>query len=156
VRAEGQDDLHGARWATLANSIVYDLSDDNLGGNTSLRLPVTRYRYLRVTLEGAVKPGDIEQATADIRQEEKAVWRDLGSEAKREEKGKDTVFTFSLPKNAPVERVEFTVDAAQPNFRRQIEAEAEVERGKKEWPTSGELSRVHTVRHGQKIDFEQS
>ena len=41
---------------------------------------------------------------------------------------------------------------SQPNFRRQIE----VQSGKNEWPNSGEISRVHMVRHGQKIDFEQS
>lgn len=152
VRVEGQDDLHGPHWATLANSIIYDLSDDNLGGNTTLRLPVTRYKYLRITTEGAVKPGDIESAAANIKEEEKAVWRSVGSEPKREEQGKNTVFTFSLPKNVPVERVEFTIDAAQPNFRRQVE----VQSGKNEWPNSGELSRVHMVRYGQKIDFEQS
>ncbi len=152
VRVEGQDDLHGAHWATLANTIVYDLSDDNLGGNSMLRLPLTRYKYLRITMEGAVKPADVEGATANIRQDEKAVWRTINSEGKREEQGKDTVFTFSLPKNVPVERIEFTIDAAQPNFRRQIE----VQSGKNEWPNSGEISRVHMVRHGQKIDFEQS
>ena len=152
VRVEGQDDLHGAHWATLANTIVYDLSDDNLGGNSMLRLPLTRYKYLRITMEGAVKPTDVEGATANIRQDEKAVWRTINSEGKREEQGKDTVFTFSIPKNVPVERVEFTIDAAQPNFRRQIE----VQSGKNEWPNSGEISRVHMVRHGQKIDFEQS
>ena len=80
------------------------------------------------------------------------MWRTINSEGKREEQGKDTVFTFSVPKNVPVERVEFTIDAAQPNFRRQIE----VQSGKNEWPNSGEISRVHMVRHGQKIDFEQS
>src|SRR5437667_242983 len=100
----------------------------------------------------AVKPTDVEGATANIRQDEKAVWRTINSEGKREEQGKDTVFTFSIPKNVPVERVEFTIDAAQPNFRRQIE----VQSGKNEWPNSGEISRVHMVRHGQKIDFEQS
>jgi hypothetical protein len=156
VQVEGQDDLHGTRWATLANSIIYDLSDDNLGGNTTLRLPVTRYRYLRITLEGAVKASDIEAATADIRQEEKAVWRNIPGEPGREERGKDTVFTFSVPANVPVERIVFTIDPAQPNFRRQIETEAESKGEKSGWPTSGELSRVHMVRHGQKIDFERS
>src|SRR5262249_39505106 len=48
VRAEGGDDLHGGRWATLGNTIFYDLSDDNLGSNTTLRLPVTAYKYLRI------------------------------------------------------------------------------------------------------------
>jgi hypothetical protein len=156
VRVEGQDDMHGAHWATLADSVIYDLTDDNLGANTTLRLPVTRYRYLRITLEGAVKPGDVEAATADIRQEEKAVWRNIPGEPRREERGKDTVFTFTVPENVPIERITFTIDPAQPNFRRQIETEAESKGEKSGWPTSGELSRVHMVRHGQKIDFERS
>ena len=153
VRVEGQDDLHGAHWSTLANTIVYDLSDDNLGGNTTLRLPVTRYKYLRITMEGAVKPVDVEGATANIREEEKAVWRNISSAPKREEQNKETIFTFSVPANVPLERLEFTIDAGQPNFKREVE----VQSGKNEWPGStGELSRVHMVRHGQKIDFEQS
>ncbi|HTC94477.1 MAG TPA: DUF3999 family protein [Terriglobales bacterium] len=153
VRVEGQDDLHGAHWSTLANTIVYDLSDDNLGGNTTLRLPVTRYKYLRITLEGAVKPADIEAATANIKEEEKAVWRNISSEPKREEQNKETVFTFSVPANVPLERLEFTIDAAQPNFKREVE----IQNGENDWPgPSGELSRVHMLRHGQKIDFEQS
>ncbi|HLY91853.1 MAG TPA: DUF3999 family protein, partial [Candidatus Angelobacter sp.] len=153
VRVEGQDDLHGAHWSTLANTIVYDLSDDNLGGNTTLRLPVTRYKYLRITMEGAVKPADVEGATANIREEEKAMWRTVSDQPKREEKDKETVFTFSVPANVPVERVEFSIDAAQPNFKREVE----IQNGKNDWlGTSGELTRVHMVRHGQKIDFEQS
>ncbi len=153
VRVEGQDDLHGAHWSTLANTIVYDLSDDNLGGNTTLRLPVTRYKYLRITMEGAVKPADVEGATANIKEEEKAVWRNISSEPKREEQNKETIFTFPVPANVPIERLEFSIDAAQPNFRREVE----VQTGKNEWPTTtGELTRVHMVRHGQKIDFEQS
>lgn len=153
VRVEGQDDLHGEHWATLINTILYDLSDDNLGGNSTLRLPVTRYQYLRVTLDGPVKPSDIEGATANIREEEKAVWRNISSEPKREDKNKETVFTFALPANVPVEQVEFTIDPTQPNFKREVE----VQSGKNDWPSStGELARVHIVRHGQKIDFEQS
>jgi len=155
VRVEGQDDLHGAHWATLGNTIAYDLSDDNLGNNTTLRLPVTRYKYLRVTMEGAVKPSDVESASANIREEERAVWRKISSEPTREEKNKETVFTFSLPPNVPLEQIEFTIDAAQPNFKREVEVDRQ--NAKYEWlETSGEISRVHMVRHGQKIDFEQS
>jgi len=152
VRVEGQDDLHGPRWATLSNTIFYDLSDDNLGGNSTLRLPLTTYKYLRITLDGPVKPSDVESATANIREEEKEIWRTIPAEPKREQQGKDTVFTFYLPKNVPIERMTFSIDPGQPNFRREVE----LQNDRKMVLGSGELSRVHMVRHGQKIDFEKN
>lgn len=152
AQIDGQEDLHGPSWATLANTIIYDLSDDRLGSNTTLRLPLARYKYLRITLDGPVKPSEIEGARAEIREEEKEVWRTISSRAKPEQHGKDTVFTFSIPSHAPVERLAFTIDPAQPNFRRAVELQRD-----KEIPvTSGEISRVHMVRHGQKIDYEQT
>jgi hypothetical protein len=152
ARVEGADDLHNGNWATLANSIIYDLSDDRLGGNTTLRLPLTTYKYLRVTLDGPVKPSDIESATANVRDEEKEVWRAIRSQATQQQQGKDTVFIFTVPKNVPVERLAFTIDPAQPNFQRQVELQRD-----KDIPfSSGEISRVHMVRHGQKIDSEQT
>ena len=152
VRVEGQDDLHGPHWATLSNTIFYDLSDDNLGGNSTLRLPLTTYKYLRITVDGPVKPSELESATANIREEEKEIWRTIPAEPKREQQGKDTVFTFYLPKNVPIERLTFSIDPSQPNFRREVE----LQNDKKMALGSGELSRVHMVRHGQKIDFEKN
>lgn len=152
VRVEGQDDLHGARWATLLNSIIYDLSEDNLGDNTTLRLPLTSYKYLRISVEGPVKPSDIESASAAVKEEEKQIWQSVGGNPKQEQQGKDTVFTFSIPKNVPLDRLEFMLDSAQPNFRREVELQDE----KKIPLRSGEISRVHMIRHGEKIDSEQT
>jgi hypothetical protein len=150
ARVEGNDDLHAPRWADLGGTIVYDLSRERLGGNSTLRLPLTTYKYLRITIDGAVKPTDVKSASASVRQEEKAVWRDVGGITSKEQRGKDTVLTFTLPEHVPIERVSFAIDPAQPNFRRAIE----IENDKKEWLGSGELSRVHIVRLGQKIDSE--
>jgi hypothetical protein len=152
VRIDGQDDLHGAHWATLANTVVYDLSDDKLGSNTTLRLPLTTYRFLRITLEGPVAPADVQSATAEVRDEEKEVWRVINTQAKQEQQGKDTVFIFSPPRNVPLERLVFTIDPAQPNFKREVELQKE-----NNIPVlAGEISRVHMVRRGQKIDSEQT
>jgi Protein of unknown function (DUF3999) len=152
VQVDGQDDLHGPRWATLVNTIIYDLSDDNLGDNTTLRLPLTSYKYLRISMEGAVKPSDIEGASASVREEEKQVWENVAGTPKQEQQGKNTVFTFSVPRNVPLDQLEFSIDAAQANFRREVELQNE----KKMSLRSGEISRVHMVRHGQKIDSEQT
>jgi hypothetical protein len=151
VQIQGQDDLHGQNWATLGNTIVYDLSDDRLGSNTTLRFPLSAYKYLRITMEGPVKPADVESAMANVREEEKEVWRTISNQAKREQQGKDTVLIFSLPGNVPLERLVFSIDPAQPNFERAVE----LQNDKNSLLGSGEISRVHMMRHGQKIDSEQ-
>jgi hypothetical protein len=163
ARVEGQEDMHGAQWALLTESILYDLSKENLGGNSMLRLPLSTYKYLRVTIDGPVKPDDIRGASSEFRQEQKAVWRDVGgapavaempARASREGSArverKGTVLTFAVPENVPVDRVTFDIDAAQANFRRSVQ----VTDDKDVYIGSGEINRVHMVRSGQKIDSD--
>jgi hypothetical protein len=152
VRVEGSDDLHGKRWAALGDSILYDLSQENLGGNSMLRLPRATYKYLRVTADGPVKPKDVLGATSEVAEEQPALWRDVNRSPKQEQSGKDTVFTFDVAENVPVERVTFAVDATQPNFLRRIEIQNE----KGGSIGSGEINRIHMVRNGQKIDSEDN
>jgi len=163
ARVEGQDDLHGKNWALLGESILYDLSKEKLGANSVLRLPLSTYKYLRVTIDGPVKPADILGASSEFRQEQKAVWRDVGgapivaelpASAARGDASrigrKGTQLTFTVPENVPVNRVTFEIDSAQPNFRRSVQVEGE----KDAYIGSGEIDRVHMVRQGQKIDTD--
>ena len=127
-----------------------------------LRLPLSVYRYLRVTIDGPLKPDDILGASAEFRQEQKAVWRDVGgaptvgelpASAARDSSRvvrKGTVLTFAVPENVPVNRVTFDIDPAQPNFRRSVQVEGD----KEAYVGSGEIDRVHMVRQGQKIDSD--
>src|SRR6476646_4005967 len=120
ARVEGQEDLHGTQWALLGESILYDLSKENLGGNSVLRLPLSTYKYLRVTIDGPVKPADIVGASSEFRQEQKAVWRNVGGAPTIADlpagairgdaagvRRKRTLLTFTVPKNVPVNRVSF-------------------------------------------------
>jgi hypothetical protein len=163
ARVEGHDDLHGKDWALLGESILYDLSKENLGGNSVLRLPLSTYKYLRVTIDGPLKPADIVGASSEFRQEQKAVWRDVGgaptvtelpASAARGDSSrigrKGTELTFAVPENVPVNRVTFDIDPAQPNFRRSVQVEGD----KDAYIGSGEISRVHMVRQAQKIDTD--
>ena len=162
ARVEGQDDLHGKQWALLAEPILYDLSKENLGGNSMLRLPLSSYKYLRVAIDGPVKPDDVLGATAEFRQEQKAVWRQVGgaptvtelpataARGDASHEGKGTVLTFAVPENVPVDRVTLDIDPAQPNFRRLVQ----VTDDKDAYIGSGEIDRIHMVRSGQKIDSD--
>lgn len=151
ARTEGQDDLHGQQWAGLGDNILYDLSKENLGSYTVLRLPRSTYKYLRVTIDGPVKPEDVTGATSEVRQEQKPAWRVVTRVYGQEQHGRETVLNFRIPDNVPVERLVVEIDPAQPNFRREIVIQDESGR----IIGSGEINRIHMVRAGKKIDSEQ-
>ena len=147
---EGQDDLHGPQWAVLGDSILYDLSRENLGNNFMLRLPRSTYKYLRVTVDGPVKPADILGAISELHEDRKPVWHNVSTAPSIQQQNKDTVLTFNVPGNVPVEKVVFTIDPSQPNFRRSVE----IRDDKDLVLSTGEINRVHMVRAGQRIDSE--
>jgi hypothetical protein len=150
-RVEGQDDPHGKEWTTLGTTTLFDLTDERLGHNSTLHIPSSAYKYLRVTLDGVVKPADVQSASSDTTRTEKAVWRDVRTQVLREQSGRDTVFTFSLPENVPMERVSFAIDPTQPSFRRVVEIQ-----GENNQPVGkGEITCVHMQRNGQRIDVEE-
>lgn len=147
AHVEGQDDLHRTKWAVLGTTTLYDLTDEKLGHNYTLQIPVTAYKYLRVTVDSPVKPSDVQSGTAGITRAQKAIWKDLSGEPKQTQQGKDTILTFSVPGNVPVERVILFIDPAQQNFLRGMEV-----RGDKEgWFGSGEISRIHMQRKGRRL-----
>src|SRR6266404_8094501 len=76
------------------------------------------------------------------------------SAANRNRRGRARIrfLTFSVPANVPVESAALSVDPAQHNFLREME----VQRDKGQRFGSGEISRVHMERNGQKIDTEQT
>jgi hypothetical protein len=152
ARVEGQDDSHGTQWTNLGTTTLFDLSDEKLGHNTTLQIPVSTYKYLRVTVDGLVKPFDIQSATAGIERAQEAVWRDLNSEPKQTQEGRNTVLTFAIAENVPVERVMLSIDPAQGNFQREIEMQSD----KGSTTGVGEISRIHMQRNGGKIDVDQT
>jgi Protein of unknown function (DUF3999) len=152
ARVEGQDDPHGKQWATLGITTLYDLTEEKLGHNSTLQIPLSTYKYLRVTVDSSVKPSDVLQASAGETRAEKAVWRDVSRVTGGEQKGRETVFKFDVPNNVPAERISFTVEPAQRNFQRSVE----VQDNKGRVLGTGEISRIHLLRNGQKIDVEET
>jgi uncharacterized protein DUF3999 len=152
ARVEGQDDLHGKAWASLGSTTVYDLSSENLGHNSTLQFPLSAYRYLKVTFDGAVKPADVQQATVGVTYSEESVWRDVRAELKQEQHEKETILTLTVPANTPVERAIVEVDPSQANFRRAVQFRD----SRDVVQVSSEITRVHILRNGQKVDFEQT
>jgi hypothetical protein len=152
ARVEGQDDSHGTQWTNLGTTTLFDLSDEKLGHNSMLQIPASTYKYLRVTVDGLVKPSDVQGATAGIERAQEAVWRDLNSEPNETQEGRNTVLTFAIVENVPVERVMLSIDPAQGNFQREIEMQSD----KGSATGVGQISRIHMQRNGGKIDVDQT
>ena len=152
ARVEGENSPQSRSWAMLGDSILYDLSSDGLGSNHMLRLPRTKYKFLRVTVDGPVKPRDVHGASSETTDEQIAQWRDVVAPSKREERSKETIITFTVPDDTPIEKAAFTVDPAQPNFWRKVE----IQNSAGVPLAAGEIKRIHMVRAGRKIDSEEN
>ena len=147
---EGQDDPHGKTWAKVGDGIIYDLSAERLGSNYVLRFPLSKFRYLRVTIDGPVKPKEVQGALTESGKQKPPSWREVAGEGSTEQRGRDTIVTFNVSEKVPVERISIAVDPQQINYRREVEV-----RDEKDYVLgNGELSRIHMVRSGQKIDSE--
>ena len=152
ARVDGQDDPHGTKWAVLGTTTLYDLSDEKLGSNSTLQIPLSAFKFLKVTVDSAVKPSDVRNGTAGATRAQKAVWREVTSPSKLEQHGKETVITFEVPANTPVERLTLDIDPAQSNFCRQIQ----IRGGKDEPYSTDQISRIHMLRNGQKVDVQRT
>jgi hypothetical protein len=152
AKVEGQDDLHADKWVTLGTSTLFDLSDEKLGHNSVLRIPVSTFKYLRVTVDGSIKPADLQSATAGTTFAEKANWQDVSGRLASEQVGKETIFSFTLPPNVPVDHISFEFAPEQTNFSRGVRVETD-QAG--EIPL-GEISKIHLQRNGQRIDCDQN
>ncbi len=148
---EGQDDIRAARWLKLAEVTIYDFTKENLGSNSTLRLPDARFRYLRITIAGGVQPEDIQGASIARHAEKPGQWTKVREVTGFREEGKTTVISLDWPARVPLERLVFDVDPAQVNFRREFE----IRNAENRPVASRSLSRVRVKRVGGQVDSEE-
>ena len=146
---EGRDELGKPPATLLGKYTLYDFSREELGSNSTLNLPRSRFRYLHIHIEGAVKPEEVlGAAVADI-QEQSALWTPLDVNLKIEQIGKVTVLTWDTLADVPVDRVALLVDPADVNFRRDATIVAH-----NDTVASGEIHRIRMKRGGQTAESE--
>ena len=162
VAVTGAQTDTGTEGTELGIFTIFDLTGQKLGRSTVLHLPESDFRYLYFSIEGPVKPGDVQGLSVERvpAQQEYVTVADTNQVT---QKGKEAVATFQVPAHVPVERVEFVVGAEPANFSRDVTIEAKtVPSGKPDTEgeppqpveSSGTLLRLHTTREGHKIDEE--
>jgi hypothetical protein len=146
---EGRDELAKPPVTLLGKYTLYDFSREELGSNSTLKLPRSRFRFLHIHIEGAVQPDDVlGAAVADI-QEQSAQWTPLDVSLKVEQVGKRTVLSWDTVADVPVDRIVLLVDPADVNFRRDVEVVAH-----NDAVAQGEIHRIRMKRGGQAVESE--
>jgi len=152
AKVEGQDDPHGNQWVALGSTTLYDLSGEKLGHNSTLQTPLSVFKFLRVTVDSSIKPSDLQAASAATAKSEKVIWREVNSQLTYQDHSRESVFTFSVPKGVPIDRISFLIAPEQKNFSRSVQILGD----KEQQFASGEISQIHLQRNGQRIDCEQT
>ena len=160
ARVEGRDELNGKSTA-LSSYTVYDFSREELGRNTVLKLPRSRFRYLRIELSAPLRPQDVQAATVANVQEQKASWTHYQMEPTIETWAarNTTVAHWRHDREVTLERIEFRLPAVTPegcwsaewcNFRRNVNVKDAADRV----VASGQIGRVRLQREGKLVDRE--
>lgn len=147
----GGDAPGKATQVELAPSTIYDFTKEQLGSNSTLKLPMSSFRYLHVKLSPGIAPDQVKGATINNLREQKASWIKAGGCGTAQTKGHKTEITCQLAPRVPLNRILFHVDPGQVNFRRSVL----VADAKGEQVGSGEISRVRMNRAGTLVTDEQ-
>jgi len=117
--ADGRDAVVGTG-RKLSSSTLYDFSREGLGNNFELRIPLSTFRYLHVSITPAISPREIAGASTSVHRESQAKWISAGRCHSPEQVGRTTRIACDLDPGVPVGRLSFTVPPDLVNFRRTV------------------------------------
>jgi hypothetical protein len=117
--ADGRDTVVGMG-RKLSTSTLYDFSREDLGNNFELRIPLSTFRYLHVSITPAISPREITDASTSVSRESQAKWISAGQCHSPEQAGRSMRIACDLDPGVPVGRMSFTVPADLVNFRRTV------------------------------------
>lgn len=116
----GSDALGGSAGRKFSTSTLYDFSREGLGNHFALRVPLSTFRYLHVSITPAIAPRDITGASTSAQREAQATWISAGRCHAPEQISRTTRIACDLDPGVPVGRILFTVPAGLVNFRRTV------------------------------------
>ena len=149
AKVEGRDELAKPPVTLLGTYTLYNFAREYLGSNSTLKLPRSRFRYLHIHIEGAVKPDEVLGASVANIEEQATQWTPLDVNLKVEQIGKTTVLVWDTLADVPVDRIVLLVGPADVNFRRDVQVLAH-----NDMVGRGEIHRIRMKRDGREVDSE--
>jgi hypothetical protein len=162
VAVTGAPNESGREGTELGLFTIFDLTGQKLGRSMVLHLPESDLKYLYFSIDGAVKPEDVQGLSVE-RLPGRRQYVTVADTHQATQKGHETAIQFKVPAHVPVERIEFVVGADSKNFSRDVTVKAQPVAIPKQTTdaeppepvtTSGSLLRVHATQNGHRIDEE--
>jgi hypothetical protein len=161
VRVTGSQSQSGPATA-LGSYTIFDFTRQKLGRSTILHLPPSDFRYLHFRISGPLQPAQITSLSTSGLNASAPQYVTVASTPDVTQNGRDSILTFNLPPNIPVDRVRFSTGPQPLNFSRQVTIKVspttpsvESDDTAAPFTTQGALLRIHTTQNGRKIDEEQ-
>jgi len=164
VEVSGSQAQTGGAITKLGSFTIFDLSKQKLGRSTVLHLPESDFRYLHFRIAGPLVSEEVTGLSVVRLPASQPRYVTIAETEKITQKGRDSVFTITVPARVPVDRVLFTPGSQPALFSRDVSVKIEpVESGQAaegaRFPQtaagSGNLLRIHTIQNGHHIDEER-
>jgi len=160
--------VYGGQRANAVNTrigafTIFDLSGQKLGRSTVLHLPQSNFVFLHFDVDGPLAPAQFQRIAYRGSAAEPPRYLDVAQQVHLRQNGRNTVSTFTLPANVPVDRVVFAPPAAPVNFSRDVEIVVAAPPAPSGDPArqfapaswNGNILRIHRVEASHRLDEEQ-
>lgn len=164
VTVTGRQTQAGGEETKLGSFTIFDLTQQRLGRSTILHLPQSDFRFLHFQISGSITPQNVTGISVTTAPANQAKYVTIAQTATVTQKGRDSVYQFTVPPRTPVDRIVFVPDAQPANFSRDVLVKvlAHVRPSADDsgeppltTTTSTNILRVHRVQTGQRIDEEK-
>ncbi|MDR3755045.1 MAG: DUF3999 family protein [Terracidiphilus sp.] len=147
----------------LGSFTIFDLTQQRLGRSTILHLPQSDFRFLHFQIAGLITPQNVTGLSVVEVPVVLPKYVTVTQTATGTQKGRDSVFEFTVPARTPVGRIVFVPGAQPSSFSRDVQVKvAPVARPPADDSTAppqpftfnGNILRVHSIQNGHRIDEE--
>ena len=163
VTVAGSQTQTGASRTKLGSFTIFDLTQQRLGRSTVLHLPQSDFRFLHFQIAGPIEPQNVTGLSVVEVPVTQPKYLAVAQTATGTQKGRDSIFEFTVPARTPVDRIVFAPGAQPSSFSRDVQVKvAPVARPPandsteppQPFTTTGNILRVHSTQDGHRIDEE--
>ena len=163
VTVSGSQTQTSSSRTKLGSFTIFDLTQQRLGRSTVLHLPQSDFRFLHFQIAGPIAPENVTGLSVMEVPVTQPKYVTVTQTATGTQKGRDSIFEFTVPARTPVDRIVFVPGAQPSSFSRDVQVKvAPVARPPANDSTeppppataTGNILRVHSTQDGHRIDEE--
>ena len=147
----------------LGSFTIFDLTQQRLGRSTVLHLPQSDFRFLHFQIAGPIAPQNVTGLSVMEVPVSQPKYVTVTQTATGTQKGRDSVFEFTVPARTPVDRIVFVPGAQPSSFSRDVQVKVlpvarppanDSAEPPQPVTVTGNILRVHRMQDGHRIDEE--